>query len=140
MNIRFSVDIHTLRRFIQNQHRWFCLKPATQCDLLLISAGETGDRREDRRSFDVKPIHIIDGNLSFVNKIKRTETSNLSERRQRDIRAHRHLQDYAVTRAVFRKIGEALLDSMRRSANCNWRSAQRNLSVVCGINSKEHSR
>src|SRR5215510_8520269 len=38
MNLGFCSDVDPLRRFVQDQYRWFCCQPASERDFLLVPA------------------------------------------------------------------------------------------------------
>src|SRR2546430_16542938 len=126
MHLGLSAYVDALGWLIENQHRRFGNQPAAQRDLLLISAGQRRDRREDRRRLDSKSARVISRNFFFASEIKRAESRETIERSERDIRADPEIQNDAVTTSIFRDVGNAGFDRVGRASDGYLFSAQNN--------------
>src|SRR2546421_11729242 len=130
MHLGLSAYVDALGWLIENQHRRFGYQPATERDLLLISAGQRRDWREYRRRLDSKSARVIRRNFFFASKIKRTESREATERSQCNVGADREIQNHAVTTSILRHISNAGFDRLRRASDCYSFFAQNNFAAV----------
>ncbi len=118
VHLGLGADVDAARRLVEDEQRGLRVQPLAQHHLLLVAAGELGDRQVDRGRADRQALAEGLGGARSPRRVRiRPRPVEIAlQDRQRDVGGDRHRQRQAELAAVLGDIGDADAPSPRAAS------------------------